>query len=86
MILLTGCMSTPRPNNIENVCSIFKQYPEWYKDTKKSALKWGIPAPIQMSIIYQESSFDSEARPPERNFCGYFQGNISHPLIVTHKH
>lgn len=43
---------------------MFKQYPSWYTDTKKTAIKWGIPAATQMSIMYQESSFNSEAKPP----------------------
>lgn len=64
VIFLTGCLSTPRPNNVENVCSIFKEYPSWYTDTQKTALKWGVPAAVQMAIIYQESSFDAEAKPP----------------------
>ncbi len=74
VLLLTGCMTTPRPSNVENICAMFKQYPEWYTDTKKSALKWGVPAPIQMSIIYQESSFDGEARPPRKKFLWIFPG------------
>lgn len=64
VLLLAGCMSTPRPKNVENICSIFKEYPSWYTDTQKVARKWGIPAAVQMSILYQESSFDAEARPP----------------------
>lgn len=64
VLLLTGCMSTPRPKNAENVCAIFKQYPSWYMATQKSARKWGVPAAVQMAIMYQESSFDSEAKPP----------------------
>lgn len=64
VLLLSGCISTPRPKNVENVCSIFKEYPDWYRATQKTARKWGIPAAVQMSILYQESSFDGEARPP----------------------
>lgn len=66
MLLLTGCMSTPRPQNPENICAVFKQYPSWYKDTQDTAKRWGVPAAVQMAIIYQESSFDAEARPPKR--------------------
>lgn len=63
-LLLAGCISQPRPRNVENVCAIFKEYPSWYRDTQKTARKWGVPAAVQMSILYQESSFDGEARPP----------------------
>jgi len=63
LFLLVGC-ATPRPSNVENICSIFNQYPDWYKDAKKAEKKWGIPIPVQMAIIYQESSFNATAKPP----------------------
>lgn len=64
LLILTGCVSQPRPTHVENICGIFKEYPAWYTDTQKSARRWGVPAAIQMAILYQESSLDAEARPP----------------------
>ncbi len=64
VLILSGCMTNPQPKNVENVCAIFKEYPSWYRDTQKAARKWGVPAAVQMAIIYQESAFDGEARPP----------------------
>lgn len=60
---LSGC-TQPRPDNIENICSIFYQYPQWYWDAKKSQSKWGVPVATQMAIIYQESRFSATAKPP----------------------
>lgn len=64
LVLLSACASTPPPDNPDNVCKIFEQYPQWYQDAKASRHKWGIPISVQMAIIYQESSYQSKARPP----------------------
>lgn len=64
-LTLAGC-ATPRPNHVENICSIFNQYPDWHTDTKRTEKKWGVPISVQMAIIHQESSFDGTARPPRK--------------------
>jgi hypothetical protein len=64
-LLLSAC-AKPVPNNVEDVCSIFQQYPEWYWDAKECEWKWGIPVAVQMAIIYQESSFRAHAKPPRK--------------------
>lgn len=67
VLLLVGCATTqPRPNNVENVCSICYQYPDWYADAKRAQTKWGVPIPVLMAIIYQESSFSARAQPPRK--------------------
>lgn len=59
---ITGCVTAP-PRDINNICHIFKQYPDWYRDTRAVEQRWHIPASIQMAIIHQESKFDAEAKP-----------------------
>lgn len=66
MLGLAGC-TPPRPNNIENICSVFYQYPSWYWEAKKSAERWGVPIAVQMAIIYQESRFSASAKPPREH-------------------
>lgn len=61
--LLTGCAPTP-PDHIENICSIFKQYPSWYWDAKEVQEEWRLPISVLMAIIYQESHFQADAAPP----------------------
>ncbi|OGT30939.1 MAG: hypothetical protein A3E87_08140 [Gammaproteobacteria bacterium RIFCSPHIGHO2_12_FULL_35_23] len=61
--LLTSCAPSP-PNNIENICSIFKQYPSWYWDASSVQAEWGLPISVLMAIIYQESQFRANAAPP----------------------
>lgn len=64
--LLVGCATRPQPDNVENICKIFTQYPDWYKYANHTQKKWGVPIPVQMAIIYQESSFNARARPPRK--------------------
>ena len=59
---LFSCASAP-PKNINNICEIFKQYPNWYKHSHDVENRWQIPIPIQMAIIHQESKFHADAKP-----------------------
>ena len=63
VLCLTACVSRP-PSDVNNICTIFKQYPNWYRDAKDVEKRWKIPVPVQMSIIHQESKFDARAKPP----------------------
>ncbi|UYM15066.1 transglycosylase SLT domain-containing protein [Endozoicomonas euniceicola] len=67
-LLLTGCSSTAPPSDRHNLCSIFREKPSWYKAAKKSQKKWGTPVQVQMAIMYQESSFRHNVRPPRPYF------------------
>lgn len=60
---LAGCFA-PQPQDTQDICNIFKQYPSWYWDAKKTEQKWGVPVPIQMAIMYQESTFQATAESP----------------------
>lgn len=71
VLVLAGCATTcPPPKNKDNVGAIFNQYPHWYQACKKTEKKWGVPANVQMAIIYYESSFKGDARPPHKRFLG----------------
>lgn len=61
--ILNGC-TKPQPNNVDNICSIFKQYPKWYWNTKDVEARWQVPVTVQMAIIHQESHFSAIAKPP----------------------
>lgn len=64
--LLSACMTTPPPRDLNNVCQIFHEYPAWYRQSLSVERQFGIPVAIQMAIIHQESHFVSEAKPPRR--------------------
>ena len=69
VVLLTACVP-PRPHDIENICSVFYQYPSWYWDARKSQQRWGVPVSVQMAVIYQESRFSAKAEPPREYLLG----------------
>lgn len=60
---LIGC-ATPQPDNVNNICLIFKQYPKWFWAAKDVETRWKVPVAVQMAIMHQESRFDSIAKPP----------------------
>lgn len=62
--LLASCVSQPPPSDVNNICNVFRQYPQWYKDAKDVERRWRVPVPVQMAIIHQESKFDARAQPP----------------------
>lgn len=69
-LLLSACVTQPPPNNAENICTIFTQYPQWYWAAQDAEKKWGVPISIQMAIIHQESGFNGKARPPRKKLLG----------------
>jgi hypothetical protein len=70
IICLTGC-AVPKPKHIDNICSVFKEYPKWYWAAQDAQKKWGVPISVQMAIMHQESSFASSAKPPHRKLLGF---------------
>jgi len=63
VINLSGC-ARPIPRNSDNICLIFKQYPDWYWDASRARRRWGVPISVLMAIIHQESHFSAGAKPP----------------------
>ena len=64
-LFLVGCASPP-PRDVNNICSVFRQYPRWYKDAKDVERRWRVPVAVQMAIMHQESKFDAQAKPPRQ--------------------
>jgi len=69
-ILISSCATAP-PRNPDNICSIFQENEDWYDDSYQAYTKWGVPIPVQMAIMYQESSFISDAQPPRPWLLGF---------------
>lgn len=67
---LVAC-SDPPPKRSTNICEIFKEYPQWYWHTQEVQQKWGAPISVQMTIIYEESSFRNDAKPPREKLFGF---------------
>ena len=71
--LLAACASSP-PETVENICDIFEDRRGWYNAAKSAERRWGIPVSVNMAFIYQESSFQSRAKPPRNKFLWIFPG------------
>ena len=70
VLLLAGCAVSP-PAQPENICAIFREKPDWHRAALKVQEKWGAPPAVPIAIMYQESSFKYDARPPRRYLLGF---------------
>jgi hypothetical protein len=64
-LLTVSCSNTP-PQNLNDGCEIFAEKDDWYESANDSYEKWGVPVNVQLAIIYQESRFIYDAKPPRR--------------------
>lgn len=64
---LIGCSSSI-PSNPKNLCHIFQENSDWYEDAQEVYSERGVPINIVMAIIYQESAYVEDAKPPMRWF------------------
>lgn len=62
-VALGGCATNP-PTNVTDGCAIFDEKDDWYESAYESYEKWGVPVHVQLAIIYQESRFQHDAKPP----------------------
>lgn len=62
LLTLAACASS-RPSNPDNVCHMFEERRSWYRAAEQTEQRWGVPVPVTMAFIYQESAFNSRARP-----------------------
>ncbi|PID66208.1 MAG: lytic transglycosylase [Gammaproteobacteria bacterium] len=75
LVILTGllfaCSSVPKnPRGIENACDILDTDDSWRQAFDSTYRKYGVPPHVVMAIIYQESRFVADARPPRQRFLG----------------
>ncbi|MEO0703563.1 MAG: lytic transglycosylase [Pseudomonadota bacterium] len=72
LMFVTGCGSTnySAPRNLDNACSIVSQRPNYLDAMQRTESRWGVPVPVQMATIYQESKFIGNARTPHEYALG----------------
>jgi hypothetical protein len=67
--LLTGCVGNKiLPAQSSNICVLFDAHRDWFKAADRASRRWGIPIPVMMAIMHQESKFKAKAKPP-RTTC-----------------
>ena len=65
-----GARKFSAPRDLENACAIVDERPHYLRAFKATERKWGVPVPVLMAIIYQESKFIGDNRPPHRYALG----------------
>lgn len=72
MVLLASCGSGnyAPPRGLDDACSIVDERPAYLRAFRATERRWGVPVNVQMAIIYQESKFVANARPPHRYALG----------------
>lgn len=73
MLAVAAC-TTSTPRNTENICAIFQEKDGWYSDAADARDEWGSPIPVMMAIVYQESRFKADVRPPRKKILGFIPG------------
>jgi hypothetical protein len=77
LVMLTGCTTAP-PRDQNNLCNIYREFPDWYEDSLEMQQTWGTPQHVSMAIMKQESSFVSDALPPRDYVLGFIPwGRVS---------
>ena len=68
LMVLAGCGGGAKspPRDLDNACSIVSQRPNYLRAMNATEKKWGVPVPVIMAMIHQESKFDGDARTPFR--------------------
>ena len=72
VVFVASCGSADysAPRNLDNACSIVSQRPNYLKAMERTERRWGVPVPVQMATIYQESKFIGNARTPRQYALG----------------
>ncbi len=73
-LLVAACAGGNRtgsaPRDLDNACRILDQRPNYLRAFRQAERRWGVPVAVQMAIIYQESKFVPNARPPHQYALG----------------
>jgi hypothetical protein len=65
--MLAACSSSPGvPRDQSNICGMLGERDEWGEALSDAQHKWGAPPEVVMAIIWKESSFRHDARPPKK--------------------
>lgn len=59
-----GARESSAPRNLNNACEILTERPHYARAFKQAERKWGVQTHTLMAMIYQESKFISDNRPP----------------------
>jgi len=61
---VASCASNTPPRDVNNLCDIFEEKSDWLEAALVAEARWGAPIPVQMAIMWRESSYRHDAEPP----------------------
>ena len=73
LLLVAACggeRTGQAPRDLDDACRILDQRPEYARAFRATERAWGVPMAVQMAVIYQESKFVPNARPPHQYALG----------------
>ncbi|HRO15204.1 MAG TPA: lytic transglycosylase [Paracoccus sp. (in: a-proteobacteria)] len=65
-----GGGSHKAPRHLDNACALVAERPAYYGAMRGAQRRWGVPIPVQMAAIHQESKFVGNARTPHQYALG----------------
>lgn len=65
-----GARDSSAPRELDDACAILNERPHYVRALKQTERKWGVEAHVLMAMIYQESKFIADNRPPHRYALG----------------
>ncbi|NDU99564.1 lytic transglycosylase [Pseudoroseicyclus tamaricis] len=72
LVLVSACGSRnyEAPRELDDACAIVAQHPAYLRAFRATQREWGVPVPVQMAVLYQESKFIGNARTPHQFALG----------------
>ena len=80
LLLVASCGRSDfsQPRNLDDACALARERPHYVRAMERTERRWGVPVPVQMATMYQESKFVGNARTPLRFALGVIpMGRIS---------
>lgn len=65
-----GVRDGSAPRNLDNACAILTERPHYSRAFQQAERNWGVETHVLMAMIYQESKFISDNRPPHQYALG----------------
>jgi hypothetical protein len=62
VLLIQACATLP-PRNPDDLCAIFAENRRWHEASRRSYEQWGVPEPVLLAVLHQESRFRARAVP-----------------------
>ena len=69
VVLAAGCATAP-PANPNDLCAIFTERPRWHRAATDAQRRWRAPIAVMMAVMYKESSYRHDAKPPRKKLFG----------------